>query len=273
MKRLILKLILVVLIVIIVCSACNIAFMLINYNEADSLYSEMNEQFVNVAPPETTEVIFTDIVVTQESVNTLEVPAVTEVPKQPAEPLPINVDFESLSEKNKDIIGWIYSEGTPISYPVVQASNNDKYLRRDINGKYLISGTLFVDYRNDKIGSDLNYIIYGHNMNNSSMFGSLLDYQSQQYYEKHPYVYYLTPDGDYKIELFAGVFVSTDKEDIYKTEPNSSAFSTYINKLIGKSTFISNVEYNEGDRIVTLSTCSDYVKNVRYVVLGKLIEI
>ena len=64
----------------------------------------------------------------------------------------------------------------------MQAEDNDRYLRRDLNGKYLVSGTVFVDYRNGVIGEDCNYIVYGHNMKDGTMFSSLAKYKEQSYY-------------------------------------------------------------------------------------------
>ena len=87
--------------------------------------------------------------------------------------LPLSVDFSALKQENEDIIGWIYSENTPINYPVVQSDDNEYYLRRLTNGEYNIAGSIFMDYRNSASLEDNNTIIYGHNMKNNTMFGSL----------------------------------------------------------------------------------------------------
>ena len=110
----------------------------------------------------------------------------TEPPK--ATELPISIDFDSLLSRNKDVIGWLYCPDTVINYPVVQGENNDQYLRKDLDGKYLVSGTLFADYRNGALGEDANYIIYGHNMKNGTMFSLLAKYKQQSYYDKHPVI-------------------------------------------------------------------------------------
>ena len=83
------------------------------------------------------------------------------------------VDFSLLKQENEDIVGWIYCEGTPISYPVVQSGDNQYYLHRLINGEYNIAGSIFMDYRNNAELEDNNTIIYGHNMKNNTMFGYL----------------------------------------------------------------------------------------------------
>ena len=118
--------------------------------------------------------------------------------------LPIKIDFEKLKSQNEDVIAWIYSEGTEINYPIVQGEDNDYYLRRLLNGKWNIAGTLFIDYRNSSKFNDRNTFVHGHNMLDGSMFSSLLDYQKQEYYDEHPTMYLLTSDKNYTIEIFAG---------------------------------------------------------------------
>ena len=97
---------------------------------------------------------------------------------------PVSVDFQKLKEENSDIIAWIYCEDTPINYPVVLAKDNSYYLHRKINGDYGFAGTLFADYRNKGDFSDNNTIIYGHNMKNDTMFGTITEYRNQEYFDE-----------------------------------------------------------------------------------------
>ena len=151
----------------------------------------------------------------------------------------------------------------------MQAEDNDQYLRRALNGKYLVSGTVFVDYRNGAIGEDANYIVYGHNMKDGSMFSSLAKYKEQSYYDEHPVMYYLTPDGDYKIELYAGLVVKRDAL-IYVPNPEETEFAEFLTNAKANSTFKSDIELTENDTLITLSTCSYEYNNARYIVVGKM---
>lgn len=85
------------------------------------------------------------------------------------EDLSITVDFEELLAQYPNAVGWLYCEGTPINYPVMQSDDNDYYLRRLPDGTYNTAGSLFADYRCGKLGESNNYIIYGHNMKNGTM--------------------------------------------------------------------------------------------------------
>ena len=232
----------VILTVIIGVSAFNIIRITHDYKTADKANTELQERFVQeVDPP-------TEPIAAEETVQ-----------------MPISIDFDALKQENSDIVGWIYCPDTPINYPVVKGKDNNQYLRADLNGKYLVSGTIFTDYRNGAVGEDPNYIVYGHNMKNSTMFGTLVKYKEQSYYDAHPILYFLTPESNYIIELCAGAIVKRDS-DIYQTAPQEST----ITDIIAKSTFNSEVEIVAEDSIITLSTCSYEFNNARYVVIGKL---
>ena len=183
--------------------------------------------------------------------------------------LPISVDFSVLKQENEDIVGWLYLEDSPINYPVVQSNDNDYYLRRLVNGEYNIAGSLFMDYRNDSNLEDNNTIIYGHNMKNNTMFGSLQEYKNQDYYDNHKVMYYFTPEKNYIIELFTGYTISVES-DIYDL---SVIDSSKLEELISKSDFESNTKVTEEDKIITLSTCAYEYDGERYIVMGVLKEI
>ncbi len=196
----------------------------------------------------------------------------TDAAQIPRETAPIEVDFDVLLEKNEDIVGWLYSEDTPINLPVVQSNDNDYYLRRLIDGTGNNSGTLFVDYRNDRTFSDRNTIIYGHNMKNKEMFGTLPNYKEQSYFDEHPMMWLLTLDGDYKIELVAG-YVTPTSSDVYSFEQSEGDVLAMVQQAVEKSTFHTDIEINPGDRFLTLSTCSYEYDNARYVLIGRMIAL
>ena len=191
------------------------------------------------------------------------------VQQLPQETAPIEVDFGVLAETNGDIIGWLYSEGTPINLPVVQSGDNSYYLRRLIDGTWNNSGTLFADYRNAGDFSDNNTIIYGHNMKNKEMFGTLPNYREQSYFDGHPVMWLLTPDGSYKLELAAG-YVTPAASDVFSFGQSEEAVLAAVRQAMERSTFTSDVEIRPGDRFLTLSTCSYEYENARYVLIGRL---
>ena len=248
------KIFILILALLLVFSVVQIIKTTYDYKKSQQMYETLQKEFVETQGLEETE------------------PDISTQPIEMVETAPITIDFNSLLEKNNDIVGWIYCQDTPINYPVVQAENNDYYLRRDLNGKYLVCGTVFVDYRNAAIGEDNNYILYGHNMKDGTMFSSIAKYKEQSYYDEHPVLYYLTPAADYKVELYAGIVAKRDAL-IYVPNPDETEFTLFLHKAKTKSTFESNVEINENVTIITLSTCSYEYNNARYILIGKLIKI
>ena len=194
---------------------------------------------------------------------------------QPMELSPIYVDFTQLQSENPDVVGWIYSENTKINYPIVQDHNNDNYyyLHRDIHGDYSGNGIPFMDVKCARDFSSYNTIVYGHHMNDGSMFASISDYRTEGYYAEHPTLYLNTPGQDYRIDVFAGYVTDADSNTYIISFPDTSSFQLYCQDMKAQSDFVSDVVIEPGDRIITLSTCSYEYYDARYVIQGKLVPL
>lgn len=179
--------------------------------------------------------------------------------------VPISVDFDALKRQNPDVIGWLYCQNTPINYPVVKGDDNSEYLHKLFDGTRNAAGTLFADSRSKGDFSDPNTIIYGHAMKNGSMFGTLAHYKKADYYKAHPFMWLLTPNGNYRLDLIAG-FTTASNNMIYSAMDNGQVQAAiYQGKK--KSTFTSTADTSQIPRIVTLSTCAYEYEEARYVVL------
>ena len=188
---------------------------------------------------------------------------------------PVNVDFDKLKAEYPDIVAWLYCPDTAINYPVCQYDDNAYYLNRLPNGNYNSGGTIFVDCLNQKNFSDTNTIIYGHHMNDGSMFAKLVDYSYQDYYDAHPVMYLNTPTYNYRIELFAGYVTSADALDTtYKISfADEAEFDSVMAGIISQSKFTSDVKPVYGDKIITMSTCTYEYDNARFVAQGRMVAI
>lgn len=101
---------------------------------------------------------------------------------------PLDIDFKELKSINPDVAGWIYMEALPdISYPIAQGDDNEFYLHHTYKKESIFAGSIFVDCKNSRDFSDQNTIVYGHNMKNGSMFGTLKNYKLQETVDKSPY--------------------------------------------------------------------------------------
>lgn len=193
-----------------------------------------------------------------------------EAEKRKANLVPFTVDFEALQKINEDIAGWIYCEGTNISYPVLQGTDNDFYLEHIYDKTAGQAGSIFVEAHNAPDFTDSNTIIYGHHRKDGSMFASLEKWSEQEYYEEHPVFWLLTPEQNYRMILFSGYTTMADS-DAYTIYPNAcQAFEEYLYQASQKSDFHAEAEYDAKKRFVVLSTCSYAFENARYVLHGML---
>jgi len=185
----------------------------------------------------------------------------------------INVDVKALREKYPDSIAWLYLPGTELHYPVMQTDSNSDYLYRLPNGKQNSAGSLFLEAADPSDFSSFVSIIYGHNMNNGSMFGRLMDYRYGNFFEEHPYLFLFTEEAVYRVELFAGVHTNVDSY-IYSRSSDPQEMDRFIAESKRRSTFTSSVTVTVEDRILALSTCSGAVNSPdRFVVMGKLVPL
>ena len=125
----------------------------------------------------------------------------------------LTVDWDALTAINPDIVAWIYVPGSPINYPVVQGDDNEEYLHKAFDGStgWLASaGTIFLDSANASDFSDQNSALYGHHMNDGSMFASLSNWQNNDEFNAHRDIYLLTPQGNYRLKTFAMVKTTGD---------------------------------------------------------------
>lgn len=174
------------------------------------------------------------------------------------------VDFIELEKVNPDIVGWIYIPDTVVDYPVVQTTNNDKYLNTLFSGEKNKAGTIFMDYRNNAGLTNDNTILYGHNMRNKSMFHVLSEYKKQEFYDSHKTAYYYTIDGTYELRIFSAY--TTHATDDYTTTNYGDKKTARINELAARSDISPSFVVGSEDNIVTFSTCAYDYDDARFVV-------
>lgn len=182
------------------------------------------------------------------------------------------IDFDSLQEINPDVIGWLEMEAVDtINYPIVQGEDNDYYLHRTFQGTDNFAGSIFMDYMNKSNFGQRNTIIYGHNMKNGSMFGSLKDYRDQEVYNKSPYFWIYTPTRIYKYEIFSCAEVDKFGQNYQITFRDKEDFQEFIYHAQDQSLYDTGVDVDYTDTVVTLSTCTGN-EATRFIVQGKRVR-
>lgn len=190
-------------------------------------------------------------------------------------------DYQPLVHENSDLAAWLIIEGTEVNYPVMYTPDTPEYyLRKAFDGSYALSGSLFIGA--DCFPDRTNIIIYGHNMNDGSMFGNLDSYADEDYAKEHQEIIYdlIQPDGSYErltFEVMAAFYsriYSVDEENVfryyYSTDlSNPDAFQYYIEEVMSSSLCDLGVTAEYGDRLLTLSTCSYHTEDGRFVVVAR----
>lgn len=171
----------------------------------------------------------------------------------------LSIDFTELLQKNSDTVAWIKVNNTNVNYSVVQSDDNEYYLKHDFNKNSNFGGWVYGDYRDDFTYFGNNTILYGHNLINRTMFGSLIWCQKESWYtnEENLYIKISTPASNTIWKIFS----------IYQIKPEVYYLKTYfetteehqefLDTLKNRSIYNFNEELTTNDKILTLSTCSD----------------
>lgn len=184
--------------------------------------------------------------------------------------------YTDLYEKNNDMVGWIYIPETKIDYPVLFKNNdNEYYLHRNFYKEKSAAGIPFLDSKCNLSDWSDNLIIYGHNMNNGTMFHDLLKYKDQDFVESHRTIYFDTMYKRCQFEVFAVFRTSVGSADEFKyyeftDAKNEQEFNEFVARCKKESMIKSELTPKYGDILLCLSTCSYNTKNERTVVVGKM---
>ncbi len=182
------------------------------------------------------------------------------------------VDFDSLHGENSEVIGWITADGLPISYPLMQSKDNEYYLTHDLNFSESNAGSIFLDSSASPTFSDAWSIIYGHNMKDRSMFGSLKSYRDDEdFYGENGYFTIYTRYTAYRYRIFAYGDLDAD-DSLYSMKLSwGDEFNSVVKSILHDSLRDTGVTVREKSHIVTLSTCSGD-EETRFTVHGVLVD-
>lgn len=204
-------------------------------------------------------------------------PEPTRTPEEEKAPVEIPIDFEALKEKNPDVCAWITVPGTEVDYPVLQSSEDDSYyLTHTIDGKEAPEGAIYTESLNSRDFTDPNTVIYGHNMKNDSMFGSLHLFEDKEFFDEHRDLTIYLPDQILHYRIF-GAYVYDNRHILESFDFRDPVqFQGYLDSVFQLKSMSNNldssIQVTSDDKIVTLSTCNGNDEQ-RYLVQAVLISI
>lgn len=189
-------------------------------------------------------------------------------------------EYEEFLSQNPDLVGWLTIQGTKVDYPVVQKTeDNDYYLNHSFDGSEDSAGTIYVDYRSDIVNPTTNTMVYGHNMKNGTMFGSLKNYLQEDFFKEYRYIQFNTI---YEHRLYQVVSVGLSEvayqdENSYRyynfiQANNMEEWQEFVDNVSSLAIYQSDVTLEPSDEILTLSTCNSYTEDGRLFIVAKRIQ-
>jgi len=185
----------------------------------------------------------------------------------------INIDFESLKQQNPDTVAYIKVNNTNIDYIVLRGQDNSYYLKHNFNKEWNIAGWVFADYKNRLDGTDRNIVVYGHDTKDGSMFGTLKNSQEPEWQanKDNQIIKFITEKGQYDYQIFSTYIIEPEEYYINTEFTSVEEYKKFINTIKSRSNYDYNVEVNENNQILTLSSCTPSGAK-RVVVHAKKVE-
>ena len=195
------------------------------------------------------------------AINTTTQTTITTTTQTTAEP--------EISPEIQNQIAWLYIPETNINHPVMYSGDNEFYLHRAYDGSYLYAGSVFLDGRCSPDFSGTVSILYGHHMNNGSMFADVEKFMDTAFFEYHPYGWLFADGTTYCVEFFSAARID-HTDALYEPALDLESRLTLLQE---KSTQFREISVAENDRLLTLATCSTAGEDLRVIVTGRLIPV
>lgn len=253
-----------VLLVVFVFSFANFMREFLTYQQAKNEYKELGK-YIEVIPEG------------EEATSDAEAEGSTaEAPEEDEKEQYLQIDYDGLTATNSEFTGVIYIPVLNLTYPIAQSTGNDKYLHTTFEGTRNASGCIFLDCAASKNFSDPNSFIFGHNMKNGTMFGSLKQFlQKEELCDEDPYIYIYQKDQVLVYRIFAYYTIPV-RDDVYDDFSGDDGYDAYVADAGKHSVYHSSqdekIDWSSRPNLLTLSTCyaTGHVNN--FIVQAALVE-
>jgi sortase B len=180
------------------------------------------------------------------------------------------ISFKELQGLNEEVFAWLTVYETNIDYPVTQGQDNMKYIDTSAEGKYSLSGAIFLDSNNSNDFSDFNSILYGHHMAKQVMFGEIGEFTDKSMFDTHRYGNLYYNGKDHGIEFFAFLHADAYDSAVFAPGVKQEQAEAYMSGLLAKAVHTRDIGVTTQNRIILLSTCSSSSTNGRDILVGRI---
>lgn len=187
------------------------------------------------------------------------------------------LQVEKLREENSDIVGWIEIEGTNINYPVLQGEDNSYYMTHNYKKEENTYGSIFLDKDYDWSIPSSNLLMYGHNLQNGSLFHDILNYKDESYYKEHPIIRFTTENDDSEYDIISAFYSRVyykSEQNVFRyyyfvNADNEEEYNEFVENAKKASIYETGKTAEYGDQLITLSTCSYHTEDGRFAIVAR----
>lgn len=189
--------------------------------------------------------------------------------------------FAELKALNPDVCAWVSLDNTRIDYPVLQGESNLDYINTDVYGNFALAGSIFLDSRSDSGFNEPYALLYGHHMENGSMFGDLDLYKDEAFFEANQTGTLILPDRVYSLRIFACMLVNASDERIFTPSTWREDVEGLLDYAGSEGVHISpqaiadlknRIDAGEAVQVLALTTCSSEFTDARTILLAAMDE-
>ena len=189
-------------------------------------------------------------------------------------------EFALLYANNQEITGWVTIPDTLVDYPIAKAQDNQYYLSHDYYKNQTRYGVPFMDFNCAVQPLGENTVVYGHHMNNGTVFSGLDVYRTLEGYQKHPVVTFNTIYERHQWKVIGAFITNSEAKDdngyyfdyTVKNFLDEADFNGYLQGVKERSFFSTNVDVTYGDKLLTLQTCNYEFNNARLIVVARMVR-
>lgn len=258
-------------------SAVKVVSILLDYKRSQDLYKGLNDNFTKKNTASTTDITTSEDTIIETQHQTIEYDD-DELPtcvtkEEPLVPAPIEIDWDGLKAINEDIVGWIYVEALPqISFPLVQGVDDFEYVHLTYDRQTSRAGCIYISSLCKDDMSSPTTIVYGHNMNDGSMFSPLYTHRGDGTFDENPYFWILTPEKTRRYEMVT-IFQGYKGSDASRVFGGfDETFEAYGQEMLRRNTFLSQAgTLEKDDKLALLISCVPKTYD-RTFMFGKCIQ-
>ena len=181
-----------------------------------------------------------------------------------------SLSFEELLALNKDTRAWITLDGTNIDYPMVQGKDDMEYVNKDVEGNFSLSGSIFMSYHNAPDFSDPYILTYGHHMDNGGMYGDVMEFIDDGYFEEHKTGTLYLPGKARQLEVFACMEGDAYDPYIYNVMDKQGNMQEFLDYIKNNAQQYRDIGMKDTDQVISLSTCVSASTNGRMIVFARI---